>query len=176
MKLFVTSLFFVFLSLSSLAHEFHVGMCQVDYEEGEKMMYATIQLESWDFEHWLEDQEQNFNLNELAKNQKNSADWQSFEAFLFKYFSVRTNHQDVQFLLFELEIEADGRMFIYLVAFDVEPFESVSWHFSLLMGHSMEQQNKLEFTYYYEEKEQVYYAYFFENEKFKTTTILKTYE
>jgi hypothetical protein len=176
MQLFTASLVFVFLNLTSFAHEFHVGICRVDYEEEERMMFCSIQLESGDFEHWIEDQNQLFNINELAKNQKNSAHWKKFEDFVFKYFKVKTNNQDIQFELFELEIEADGRMFVYLVAYNVEPFDMVTWHFSLLMGHSMEQQNKLEFKYVREEKEQVYFAYFFENETFKTTTIQHNYE
>jgi hypothetical protein len=171
MKLFITSLILVFLSLSSHAHEFHVGICRVDYEEAEKMMFCTIQLESGDFEHWTEDQNQLFKLNELTRNQRKSESWKSFETFILRFFGAKTNTSAIQFELFEIEIEADGRMFIYLIAQDVEPFDEITWHFSLLMGHSMEQQNKIEFKYINAEKAKTYFAYFFENETYKTTQL-----
>jgi hypothetical protein len=153
------------------AHEFHVGLCRVDYEEADKMIFCTIQLESADFQHWAEDQKQTFNLNELVENQKKSSSWKSFESFISKYFGAKTNNNKVNFELFELEIEPDGRMFVYLVAYDVEPFSAISWHFSLLMGHSMNQQNKLEFKYINKEQTRNYFAYFFENETHKTISI-----
>jgi len=62
-------------------------------------------------------------------------------------------------------------IFLYLVAYEVEPFTSVTWHFSLLMGHSNEQQNKLEFNYFRGEEEFEFFAYFFENETYKTIII-----
>lgn len=165
------SLFFLllFIGLNLQAHEFHVGLCRVDYDETDKMMFCTIQLESGDFEHWTEDQNQAFNINELAKNQKKSESWKSFEAFVFKFFGAKTDKESVNFELFEMEIEADGRMFIYLVAHEVAPFTEIVWHFSLLMGHSMDQQNKIEFKYINEDQERTFYAYFFENETHKTT-------
>jgi len=146
-------------------------MCFVDYDENEKIMFSMIQLESWDFEHWLEDQSQHFNLNELAKNQKSSTSWKSFEEFIIKFFDAKTENANIKFELFEVEIEADGRIFLYLVAYEVEPFTSVTWHFSLLMGHSNEQQNKLEFNYFRGEEEFEFFAYFFENETYKTIII-----
>jgi hypothetical protein len=168
-KAFSVLLLSLIIAVNIHAHEFHVGICRVDYEEAEKMMFCTIQLESGDFEHWTEDQNQLFNINELARNQRKSESWRTFETFVLKYFGAKTNTATVQFELFEMEIEADGRMFIYLVAHDVQPFKEITWHFSLLMGHSMEQQNKIEFKYINAEKANTYFAYFFENETYKTT-------
>ena len=171
MKYFILPFLFVLMSSMALAHEFHVGMCQVDYEEADSIMFCSIQLESGDFEHWLEDQNQKYNLNELAENQKNSPALKDFETFVLKNFMAKTNIGKVEFELFELEIEPDGRMFVYLVAYNVHPFSSVTWQFSLLMGHSMDQQNKLEFRYISPKSEQVYFLYFFENEHQKTIAI-----
>jgi len=170
-KTILTSISLLFFWTFVSAHEFHVGLCRVDYEEADKMIFCTIQLESRDFEHWVEDQKQSFNLNELVKNQKKSSFWKPFESFIFKYFGAKTNDIKVDFELFELEIEPDGRMFVYLVAYNVEPFNTINWHFSLLMGHSMEQQNKLEFKYINKEQTRNYFAYFFENETHKTISI-----
>lgn len=155
----------------TMAHEFHVGLCFAEYEEESRMMFCTIQLESGDFEHWLEDQNQKYNLNELAVKQKNSAFWKDFESFISKYFHAKTNEAKIDFELFEIEIEPDGRLFVHLVAYNVPPFSSIIWHFSLLMGHSMEQQNKLEFNYLNAANQQLYFLYFFENEFQKTIEI-----
>ena len=170
-KYFFLPFLFVLMSSMALAHEYHVGICQVDYEEADSIMFCSIQLESGDFEHWLEDQNQKYNLNELAENQKNSPAWKDFETFVLKNFMANTNIGKVEFELFELELEPDGRMFVYLVAYNVPPFSSVTWQFSLLMGHSMDQQNKLEFRYISPKNEQIYFLYFFENEHQKTIAI-----
>jgi hypothetical protein len=87
------------MSSMALAHEFHVGMCQVDYEEADSMMFCSIQLESGDFEHWMEDQNQKYNLTELAQNQKNSPVWKEFETFVLKNFMAKTNIEKVEFEL-----------------------------------------------------------------------------
>jgi len=89
MRFFASLFLITTICFGALAHEFHVGMCFVDYDENEKIMFSMIQLESWDFEHWLEDQSQHFNLNELAKNQKSSTSWKSFEEFIIKFFECQ---------------------------------------------------------------------------------------
>jgi hypothetical protein len=173
----ISALFLVtFLNFGSLAHEFHVGFARADYEEGEKMLFCSIQLEIGDFEHWIEDRAEDFNIFELARNQKNSVVWHHFEKFVFGFFGAKTNLSNIQFELFEIEIEADGRIFMYVVAYDVEPFTEITWQFSLLMGHSMEQQNKLEFKYLAPNFEQTNYVYFFETEYHKSITIKPSHE
>ncbi len=162
------------LSSSSLfAHAFHVGLASVDYEEEKKMMFCTLQLESSDFKHWLEDLNRDFNLESITANKQNSTEWKSFGDFILKHFAAKTNVQAVDFELFDAEIERDGRLFVYLFAVDIQPFESISWRYSLLMGHSMEQQNKMEFKYIRGAKTEVYFAYFFENESAQTLILKK---
>jgi hypothetical protein len=170
MKFFV-GLFLLFSSIYGFAHSFHVGLAQVDYEEEKEMLFCTIQLESGDLYHWLEDLNLDFNLEELAKKQQKSPDWQAFAKFLGKHFSAQTNHHAIEFMLFGLDLELDGRLFIYVYAEKVKPFSHINWTFSLLMGHSMEQQNRLEFCYIRNKKKQTYFVYFFESEPSQTIHI-----
>lgn len=172
MKVFVLSILFLSSFLVS-AHSFHVGLATVDYEEDEQMLFCTLQLEYGDLSHWLEDLNLNFNLEELAKNLKESPDWNAFKKFLAQHFSAKTNLSAVDFELFAMDLELDGRLFVYLYAENVQPFESITWRFSLLMGHSMEQQNKLEFRYIRNDKKEPHFAYFFETEQTQTIHIKK---
>ncbi len=172
-KTFALTFIIVLLGWNLSAHEFHVGMCYAEYEEESGIIYSSIQLESRDFAHWMEDLGLDFNLDDLVKNQTQSDQWDAFESFVLVHFGADANENAIEFYLFDIEIENDGRLFLNILAEDVRPFSSISWKFSLLMGHSMEQQNKLEFKYIESEKEQVYFAYFFETEITKTIALIK---
>lgn len=172
MKIFVLSIL-LFSSFLVSAHSFHVGIATVDYEEEGQILFCTLQLEYGDLSHWLEDLNLNFNLEELANNQKESPNWDAFKKFLGQHFSAKTNLSTVEFELFAMDLELDGRLFVYVYAENVKPFESITWRFSLLMGHSMEQQNKMEFKYIRNEKKETYFAYFFETEQNQTIHIKK---
>lgn len=172
-KTFSLSFLFVLLGMNLFAHEFHVGMCYADYEEESQTLFCSIQLETRDFAHWLEDLSLEFNLDELVKNQHESQQWEAFESFILKHFSAKTDDITAQMVLFDIEMENDGRLFLNLLAADVQAFTEITWKFSLLMGHSMDQQNKLEFKYVQATAEKVYFAYFFENEIQKTIAIIK---
>ena len=169
------SLLFTLLFSSMLirAHSFHVGMAHVDYEEEKEMLFCTLQLEYADFAHWIEDLGVEFNLNELANKQQESEDWERFHRFISIYFHVESNWGAIDLHLFSIELELDGRLFVYLYAENVKPFDRITWKYALLMGHSMEQQNKLEFKYIGKEKNTTQFAYFFENELTKTLIINK---
>jgi hypothetical protein len=160
-----TLVFFTLVALNSSAHSFHVGLATADYDEEKEMLFCTLQLEYNDLTHWLEDLKLTFNLEELAKNQRESPSWQTFKQFIAKHYAAKTNHSAIDFELFGLELELDGRLFVYVYAENVKPFESITWTFSMLMGHSMEQQNKLEFKYIRSDNKETYFAYFFETEQ-----------
>ncbi len=166
-----TLVFFTLVALNSRAHSFHVGLATADYDEEKEMLFCTLQLEYNDLSHWLEDLKLTFNLEELAKNQHESPSWQTFKQFIAKHYAAKTNHSAIDFELFGIELELDGRLFVYVYAENVKPFENITWTFSALMGHSMEQQNKLEFKYIRSGKTTSYFAYFFENEPTQTIKI-----
>lgn len=158
-------------SLHSNAHSFHVGLAHADYEEETQMLFCTMQIEYADLTHWLEDLSLNFNLDELTINKQKSNDWDRFELFILKHFSAKTNLTAIDFSLFDVELELDGRVFIYVYAQNVKPFDQITWTYSMLMGHSLEQQNKLEFKYITKDKSETFFAYFFEKERSKVITI-----
>lgn len=170
---FIGCLLLFFSSIAVSAHSFHVGLAHADYEEEKEMLFCTIQLEYGDLSHWLEDLNLHFNLEELAKNQQKSPDWQAFKKFLAKHFSAKTNLSTIEFELFAIDLELDGRLFVYVYAEQVKPFNNIKWTFSLLMGHSMEQQNKLEFKYIRNDQNETHFAYFFETEQTQTIHIKK---
>ena len=161
----------LFIALSSFAHSFHVGLAYADYEEEKEMLFCTLQLEFNDFEHWLEELGLGFNLEEINKNGSTSKSWGEFEQFIKKHFGATSNLAALDFQLYGVELELDGRFFVYLYAVEVKPFDNITWTFSLLMGHSMEQQNKLEFKYITREQSETHFAYFFEN---KFSQVIKT--
>lgn len=172
-KTFVLTFIIVLLGWNLSAHEFHVGLCYSEYEEESGIIFSSIQLESRDFAHWMEDLGLDFNLEELVEEQEHSEQWDAFESFILIHFAAEANGNEIEFYLFDIELENDGRLFLNILAKDVRPFSSISWKFSLLMGHSMDQQNKLEFKYMEPDKVQVYFAYFFETETHKTIAITK---
>jgi hypothetical protein len=163
--------FITFSTLFSFAHSFHVGLAYADYDEEKEMLFCTLQLEYNDLSHWLENLALDFNLNEIREKQAESEFWHPFKQFIQKHFSAKTNLGNIEWELFNVELELDGRFFVYLYAKEVKPFKLITWQFSLLMGHSMEQQNKLEFKYITQEKTETHFAYFFENE---LSQIIKT--
>jgi len=166
-------LFFLFLSIGFIsqnqlaAHSFHLGFAFVEYEESEKRLYCTIQIENSDLTHWLEGYSLPYTLTDIISEKYEGQHWFNFENFIGKYFKATTNQGALSFNLFEVELEKDGRVFLYLYAQHVEPFDFIEWTFSILMGHSMEQQNKMEMKY----NAQNFFAYFFENEPTQTITL-----
>lgn len=158
------------LAKFSFGHSFHVGLAKVDYDEAKNEMYATIQLEYQDLAHWVED-EQEIILEDLVKNKKKSKSWDSFDLKLQKHFYGEVQGTKQVLTLFDIELDEDGRIFIYLFKDKVAPFKQIDFVFSLLMGHSEDQQNKLEFKYFDSLGEKTYFAYFFENQTKQTIKI-----
>lgn len=164
-RIFVTALALGILQIA-FAHSFHVGLAYAEYDEESQKMYCYVQLEYADFEHWIEELNPKIVLSELLVQKDESIEWEEFSSVLLKQFQAKTNIAQVNFKLFDIEVEPNGRFYLYFVGENVEPFESITWRFSLLMGHSMQQQNKLEFLY----ADQHYFLYFFEQEYEATIT------
>ena len=170
-KFKILYVFLFCLPVMSFGHSFHVGLAKVDYDEEKQTLFSTLQLEYNDLAHWIENLNLSFNFHEINVKQAESAHWLSFQLFIQKYFNASCNETEIIWKLFEVEQELDGRIFIYLYAEKVKPFQAISWNFSLLMGHSMEQQNKLEFKYISKDQTETFFAYFFENERAKVIKI-----
>jgi len=170
-KFKILYLFMFCLPSMSFAHSFHIGLAKVDYDEEKQTLFSTLQLESNDLEHWLESLNLTFDLQEINTKQAESSHWNNFQLFIQKHFNALCNETEIRWKLFEVEQELDGRIFVYLYAEKVKPFHTITWNFSLLMGHSMEQQNKLEFKYISKDQTETFFAYFFENERAKVIKI-----
>ena len=169
MKTVLTLFLTLFISLT-FAHSFHVGIAKIDYDESKKEMFATIQLEFKDLKHWIEDH-QELDLADLIENKDSSSAWNKFDELMQANFYMEIAGKKTTLPLFDLEIEEDGRLFIHLFASGIEPFKSIDFVFALMMGHSEEQQNKLEFKYIKEKDSKTYFAYFFEKQTKQTIKI-----
>jgi hypothetical protein len=152
---------FTFLLTSSISwgHAFHVGLAKAEYNVSNKTMEVTLELESHDLEHWLEDK--GLAVGHIEMVEKHSDLWNKMTTTLLNHFKANTNKQKLKFSVLGLETVKDGRVFIYLIAENVSPFTEIEWEYSLLMGHDMNQQNKLELTY----NSKKYYAVFFEKKQ-----------
>jgi hypothetical protein len=100
---------------------------------------------------------------------KNSETWKKIVAVLFQHFKAETDGSKLKFEVLGLEALKDGRLYIYLVAEQVKPFQSITWTFSLLMDHDPGQQNKLEIIV----NKKKYYAVFLQDKKTATIKLDK---
>ena len=150
-------------SLTSFGHAFHVALAKASYNAGEKTMEVTLEIESHDLEHWLEDK--GMKIGHIEMIEKNTPTWHKLTGEILVHFAAQTDSQKLQFSVLGIEVARDGRAFVYLVAENVVPFKRIDWTFSLLMDHDDTQQNKLELIV----NKKKYYAVFL-NEK-RTATI-----
>ena len=151
---------FILLStpLSLFAHQFHVALAKAEYNAKEQTLEVTMEVESHDIEHWLEDK--GIAVGHIEMVEKNSDKWTKITEEILKNFTVKTDGKSHTLTVVGWEIARDGRLFIYLYAENIAPFKEIEWKFSVLMDHDETQQNKLELTV----NKKKYYAVFL-NEK-----------
>jgi hypothetical protein len=167
MKLIASILVFFLTSTGLWAHAFHVGLAKAEYNAANSTMEVTLELDAHDFEHWLEDH--GVQVKHIEMVAKNSETWKKIVAILFQHFKAETDGSKLKFEVLGLEALKDGRLYIYLVAEQVKPFQSITWTFSLLMDHDPGQQNKLEMIV----NKKKYYAVFLQDKKTATIKLDK---
>ena len=151
---------FILLStpLSLFAHQFHVALAKAEYNAKEQTLEVTMEVESHDIEHWLEDK--GIAVGHIEMVEKNSDKWTKITEEILKNFTVKTDGKSHTLTVVGWEIARDGRLFIYLYEENIAPFKEIEWKISVLMDHDETQQNKLELTV----NKKKYYAVFL-NEK-----------
>lgn len=156
----ILTILILLYSFTSFGHAFHVALAKAEYNAEDKTMEVTLEVESHDLEHWLEDK--GIKIGHIEMIEKNSPTWKKLSDEILANFAATTDLQKLNFSILGIEIARDGRAFIYVVAEEVKPFKTIEWTFSLLMDHDENQQNKLELIV----NKKKYYAVFL-NEKRK---------
>jgi hypothetical protein len=164
MNALFTVLISILLSSIGWSHAFHVALAKAEYNSLNSTIEVTLEIDAQDFEHWLEDHGVSVKHVELIA--KNSEPWKKVNTILLNHFGATTAQGKLQFDMLGMEAMKDGRLFIYLVAEQVKPFQSIDWKFSLLMDHDPGQQNKLEMVV----NKKKYYAVFLQDKKTVTIT------
>ena len=139
---FLVIFLLVVAPIQLFAHQFHVAIAKAEYNSVEQTLEVTMEVESHDIEHWLEDK--GIVVGHIEMIEKNSEQWTKITEEILKNFSVKTDSKAQNITVVGWEIARDGRLFIYLYAENVAPFKEIEWKFSILMDHDESQQNKLE--------------------------------
>lgn len=138
---------FVFLILSSsysFAHDYFFAFAEVEYDEYNARVEATVVMTTHDFESYL--RKKNIITKELSYYKNDSLILKQVESEILKHFSI-SNSSVGAFSLEGFEIELTGMIQVYLTAPILSPAEGLDIQFDLLMDEFKEQQNKLTFIY-----------------------------
>ncbi len=138
---------FVLLLLSStysFSHDYFFAFAEVEYDEYNARVEATLVMTTHDFESYLK--KNNIISKELSFYKNDSLVLKQVETEVLKHFSIN-NSSIGAFTLEGYEIELTGMIQVYLTAPILSPSEGVDIQFDLLMDDFKEQQNKLTFIY-----------------------------
>ena len=138
---------FVLLLLSStysFSHDYFFAFAEVEYDEYNARVEATLVMTTHDFESYLK--KNNIITKELSFYKNDSLVLKQVETEILKHFSLIS--ESVGALTLEgFEIELTGMIQVYLTAPILSPSEGLDIQFDLLMDEFKEQQNKLTFIY-----------------------------
>jgi len=136
--------FSFFLISFSHAHDYFFAFAEVEYDEYNARVEATIVMTTHDFEAYLI--KKNIISKELSFYKNDSIILKQVENEILQHFSL--NSLSVGKLTMEgFETQLTGMIQIYLTAPILSPSEGLDIQFDLLMDDFKEQQNKLTFIY-----------------------------
>jgi hypothetical protein len=139
--LFVCSFFLISFSH---AHDYFFAFAEVEYDEYNARVEATLVMTTHDFESYL--RKKNIINKELSYYKNDSLVLKQVETEILKHFSISS--PSIGALSLEgFEIELTGMIQVYLTAPILSPAEGLDIQFDLLMDEYKEQQNKLTFIY-----------------------------
>jgi hypothetical protein len=147
--LFILSLSFV---NSISAHEFYFAFAEVEYDEMNSRIEATLTVSTHDFEFYL--QQKGIIQGDLNKNKSDSLKIQLIEEEIIKHFNLTeginidySNKNQKPYLgqlrLDGFETNLTGTVEFYLSIDVYQPLKSIEITFDLLMDQYPNQQNKL---------------------------------
>jgi len=136
--------FSFFLISFSHAHDYFFAFAEVEYDEYNARVEATIVMTTHDFESYL--MKNNVISKELSFYKNDTLILKQVENEILKHFTL--NSSSVGKLTLEgFETQLTGMIQVYLTAPILSPSEGLDIQFDLLMDDFKEQQNKLTFIY-----------------------------
>ncbi len=147
----------LFVSSFSFAHKYYFAFAEVEYNEMNKTLEATIIASAHDVESVLKENDViSKSLDEAKKNKK---EFYAINYFLNKNFCVHTADSislsaldsalppQLEFVMDGFEVLLNGDVQFYLSAKIANPIKEFYVKFDFLMDKFPEQQNKLTFRY-----------------------------
>jgi len=150
-------LFILFASSFSFAHKYYFAFAEIEYNEMNKTLEATIIASAHDVEFILKENKViSKSLDEAKKNKK---EYYAINDFMNKNFCVHTADSlslialdsavplQLEFVMDGFEVLLNGDVQFYLSAKIANPIKEFYVKFDFLMDKFPEQQNKLTFRY-----------------------------
>lgn len=147
------TLLFIFALLfatSSYAHEYFFAFAEVEYDEMNGRVEATITVSTHDFEFYL--QQEGIIQGDLNKNKSDSVKMLLIENEIIRHFDIKENYtdedQELKKKLSKMKLEGfetnlNGTVEFYLSSQVYEPLKTIEFTFDILMDQYPNQQNKL---------------------------------
>lgn len=146
---------FLFFSIQASAHEYFFAFAELEYDEANGKMEATITVTTHDLENYLI--KKNILQKKLEDCQGDSIAMLNLENFLNQHFTLNLNPGEensimdgIELFLFQLdgiETQLTGTVQFFMSATIKRPVKKIDVLFDLLMDNSSEQQNKMTFIY-----------------------------
>ena len=138
----------VFLvSFNMYAHDYFFAFAEVAYNETSKKIEATLTVSSHDLE--LAIQKEGYKIEDLAKIEKGSRDFETLEIYIRKHFQIKLD-SNAKFDLLGFKISLNGTTDFYFESEVLAIKDRVVVVYDLLMNHFNKQQNKV--TFYHKKK------------------------
>jgi hypothetical protein len=136
--------FFFFVTSVTYAHEYFFAFAEVEYDEYNARVEATVVMTAHDFESYLK--KEKIITKELSFYKNDSVVMKRVENEISKHFSIQSTSVGT-FTLEGFEIALTGMIQVYLTAPILSTPTGLEIQFDLLMDEFKEQQNKLTFIY-----------------------------
>ncbi len=147
--LFILTLLF---ATSSYAHEYFFAFAEVEYDEMNGRIEATITVSTHDFEFYL--QQEGIIQGDLNKNKSDSVKMLLIENEIIRHFDIKESYtdedQELKKKLSKMKLEGfetnlNGTVEFYLSSQVYEPLKTIEFTFDILMDQYPKQQNKINF-------------------------------
>jgi len=136
---------FACLSVVANAHEYFFAFAEVNYNETESVLEATVISSAHETEDALN--LSGIEIKELEDHYKDEAMKSKLEQFILSGFSMSQNNKSIGFKLVGFEVDSRGMVNFYFKSEKVAAPSDYSVTFDLLMNQFPSQQNKILFTH-----------------------------
>lgn len=147
--LFIT---FLLLSLNSFSHDYFFAFAEIEYDEMNGRIEASVSMTTHDFERLL--QKQGIIQKDLNSCKNDTIKMQQIKDVIAAHFFIKVAYslensqkENINWKLEGFETQLTGIVHFYLSADLQSPLETIEATFDLMMDNYPEQQNKLTFIY-----------------------------